>query len=89
MIADLTTYPLDHETDGFVQRTLQTEFKDMTLIIVAHRLQTVMSADRIMVLDAGNLVEFDSPRKLLKKNGLFKALVEGSRDKEVLYGMVL
>lgn len=47
-----------------------------------------MNADRIMVLDAGNLVEFDSPRELLNKDGFFKAMVEGSLDQKVLYGMI-
>ena len=60
----------------------------MTLIIVAHRLQTIMKADKILVLDAGKLVEFDSPSNLLKKDaGLFKALVDESNDKDVLVRM--
>lgn len=57
----------------------------MTLIIVAHRLQTVMAADKIMVLDAGQVAEFDSPGALLEKGGLFKAMVDGSGDREALY----
>ena len=41
-----------------------------------------------MVLDAGRIVEFDSPRKLLERDGLFKALVEESADRDALYSMV-
>lgn len=79
----------DHKTDNLVQQTLGTEFKDVTVITIAHRLQTVMNADKIMVLGAGNLVEFDTPARLLKKKDvLFKALVDGSDDKETLYAMV-
>jgi len=41
-----------------------------------------------MVLDAGRIVEFDAPSALLKKGGAFKAMVDGSGDKEALYAMV-
>lgn len=80
---------VDHKTDELVQSTLSTEFNDVTLIIVAHRLQTVMNADKILVLDAGQMVEFDSPANLLKrKEGFFRALVDASGDKDRLYELV-
>lgn len=61
----------------------------MSLIIVAHRLQTIMSADKVLVLDAGRVVEFDSPAALLsKEEGTFKALVDRSGDREMLYNSV-
>lgn len=47
-----------------------------------------MNADKILVLDAGRLVEFDSPSNLLKKEGAFKALVDGSVDSKALYALV-
>lgn len=60
----------------------------MTVITVAHRLQTIMDSDKVMVLDAGRLVEFDSPKVLLQKEGsLLRSLVDESSDKEALYAM--
>jgi len=59
----------------------------VTLLTDAHRLQTIMDADKIMVLDTGRIVEFDSPLNLLQKAGEFKALVDGSGDKKALYAM--
>ena len=82
----LITARIDHATDTLVQESLRNEFKDCTLITVAHRLQTIMNSDKILVLDAGRLVEFDSPMQLLAKDGgLFKGMVDESGDKDALY----
>ncbi|PIL29335.1 ATP-binding cassette transporter [Ganoderma sinense ZZ0214-1] len=81
---------LDEATSAIeCQTTRRTELgKDVTLLTVAHRLQTVMDSDKIMVLDAGRIVEFGSPSELLKKEkGLLRALVEESADKDNLYGI--
>ncbi|KAF8309572.1 P-loop containing nucleoside triphosphate hydrolase protein [Clavulina sp. PMI_390] len=89
LILDEATASLDHATDNLVQETLKTEFSDVTLITVAHRLETVMNADKIMVLDAGNIAQYDSPRNLLAADGgSFKSLVDGSGDRERLYELV-
>jgi len=89
LVLDEATASLDHQTDNLIQRTLSTEFKDVTLITIAHRLHTVMNADKIIVLDAGNLVEFDTPANLLRrKGGAFKSLVEGSGDKDAFCQMI-
>ncbi|KAJ7141418.1 hypothetical protein C8R44DRAFT_763397 [Mycena epipterygia] len=79
----------DYKTDTVIQSSLRTELSsDTTLLTVAHRLQTIMDADKIMVLDAGRIVEFDSPKVLLKnKDGLLRALVEESGDRDALYEM--
>ncbi|KAG8900334.1 hypothetical protein FRC00_013442 [Tulasnella sp. 408] len=85
-LLDEATASVDYKTDTAIQEAIATEFNDMTLIIVAHRLQTIMNADKILVLDAGRVVEFDTPQALLAKGGSrFKALVDGSGDKDALY----
>ncbi|GJE99674.1 multidrug resistance-associated ABC transporter [Phanerochaete sordida] len=87
LILDEATSAIDYETDAVIQQSLRKELRsDVTVITVAHRLQTIMDYDKIMVLDAGRLVEFDTPRALLqKKDGLLYALVEQSADKDLLY----
>ncbi|KAF8898485.1 hypothetical protein BD779DRAFT_1607278 [Infundibulicybe gibba] len=79
----------DYKTDSVIQSSLRNELSgDVTLITVAHRLQTIMDADKIMVLDAGRIVEFDSPKALLQmEDGKLRALVDESGDKAALYAM--
>ncbi|KDR83050.1 hypothetical protein GALMADRAFT_866663 [Galerina marginata CBS 339.88] len=89
LILDEATSAIDYKTDSVIQTTLRSKLgSDVTVITVAHRLQTIMDADKIMVLDEGQIAEFDSPRALLQKEGSkFKALVDGSGDKADLYAM--
>ncbi|TCD60867.1 hypothetical protein EIP91_009386 [Steccherinum ochraceum] len=89
LILDEATSAIDYETDNIIQTSLRSKLdKDVTLLTVAHRLQTIMDSDRIMVLDAGHIVEFDKPSELLKnKKGFLTQLVEESADKEKLVAM--
>ncbi|CAE6479744.1 unnamed protein product [Rhizoctonia solani] len=88
LILDEATAAIDYNTDAAIQKSIRTELKDRTLIIVAHRLQTICDADKIMVLEAGRIVEFDSPAALLRKeSGAFKSLVDESGDRDALYAM--
>ncbi|KAH9492765.1 Multidrug resistance-associated protein 4 [Bulinus truncatus] len=76
LILDEATANVDQETDNIIQRTVRARFRDSTVLIIAHRLYTVMDCDRIMVLENGELVEFDSPYNLLKNNdGIFARMV--------------
>ncbi|KAK7462765.1 hypothetical protein VKT23_020778 [Stygiomarasmius scandens] len=89
LILDEATSAIDYKTDSVIQSSLRNELgKDVTLLIVAHRLQTIMDADKILVLDAGTIVEFDSPEELLKmEQGQLRRLVNESADREHLYAM--
>ncbi|KAI0068112.1 P-loop containing nucleoside triphosphate hydrolase protein [Artomyces pyxidatus] len=90
LILDEATSAIDYETDTVIQSSLRTELKrDVTVLTVAHRLQTIMDADKIMVLDAGHIVEYDTPSELLKKkDGMFRSMVDQSGDKDALYAVV-
>ncbi|KAJ6587825.1 P-loop containing nucleoside triphosphate hydrolase protein [Mycena sp. CBHHK59/15] len=89
LILDEATSAIDYKTDTIIQNSLRQELRgDVSLITVAHRLQTIMDADKIMVLAAGRIVEFDSPKTLLKiEGGKLRALVDESGDREALYAM--
>ncbi|KAF7377873.1 ATP-binding cassette transporter [Mycena sanguinolenta] len=89
LILDEATSAIDYKTDAVIQTSLRTELPgDTTCLIVAHRLQSVMDTDKIMVLDAGRIVEFDSPKALLQnEQGMLRALVDESGDKDALYKM--
>lgn len=75
LVLDEATSSMDYETDRAVQEVLRTQFDDCTMITVAHRIATVRDFDRILVLGAGQVVEFDTPDNLVQKpNGIFRSL---------------
>lgn len=65
LLLDEATANVDAETDAFIHRAIRDAFPDATVIIIAHRLGTVMDADRVMLLDAGRLVAFAKPQDIL------------------------
>ncbi|XP_024216145.1 multidrug resistance-associated protein 1 [Halyomorpha halys] len=77
LILDEATAAVDLETDDFIQRTIRSEFADCTVLTIAHRLNTIMDSDRVLVLDQGRIVEFDVPAILLKnKSSIFYSLAQ-------------
>ncbi|XP_059143339.1 multidrug resistance-associated protein 1-like [Physella acuta] len=77
LVLDEATAAVDMETDDLIQKTIRTEFKDCTVLTIAHRLNTIMDYDRIMVLDQGEIKEMDSPTNLLEnKSSLFYGMAK-------------
>ena len=66
LILDEATAAIDHHTDDLIQTTIRTQFADCTVLTIAHRLNTILDSTRIIVLDKGEIVEFDTPEALLK-----------------------
>ncbi|KAK6589532.1 ATP-binding cassette [Cryptosporidium xiaoi] len=80
VLLDEATSSIDPHTDMLVQKTIRLEFAFCTVLAVAHRIQTVLDYDKILVLDSGHIVEFDRPDILLASpHSLFYSLVHGSR----------
>lgn len=63
---------IDLETDDLIQKTIRSQFQECTILTIAHRLNTIMDSDRVIVLHEGFIVEFDAPETLLANNrGIF------------------
>ena len=63
----IATASVDVETDKLLQETIRTEFADRTILTIAHRINTIMDSDRILVLGAGKVVEFDTPENVISR----------------------
>ncbi|KAK9370171.1 P-loop containing nucleoside triphosphate hydrolase protein [Lipomyces kononenkoae] len=75
LVLDEATAAVDVETDQILQETIRKEFKDRTILTIAHRLNTIIDSDKIVVLSAGKVAEFDSPENLLADpNSMFYSL---------------
>lgn len=84
LMMDEATASIDYATDAKIQETLR-ELKDSTIITIAHRLQTIIDYDKVLVLDHGEVIEFDHPWTLIsKEGGSFHSMCENSGNMEVL-----
>ncbi|CUM67320.1 uncharacterized protein PRCAT00005013001 [Priceomyces carsonii] len=73
LILDEATSLVDYETDLIIQKTIAEAFSQCTILCIAHRLNTILNYDRIMVLDKGTVIEFDTPWNLYcNENGVFR-----------------
>mmetsp|Transcript_24704 Transcript_24704/g.28768 ORF Transcript_24704/g.28768 Transcript_24704/m.28768 type:complete len:1543 (+) Transcript_24704:13-4641(+) len=78
LLMDEATASIDEKTDRLLQKMIKTEFTNTTVITIAHRLNTIIQYDKILVLDNGNISEFDSPINLLNGNGIFANLIKSN-----------
>ncbi|KAF9937592.1 hypothetical protein BGZ65_001355 [Modicella reniformis] len=67
LVMDEATAAVDVETDELIQRTIRKEFKERTVLTIAHRIKTVMDSDKILVLEQGQVQEFERPQVLLQR----------------------
>uniref|UniRef100_A0A8C1UKG9 Multidrug resistance-associated protein 1 n=1 Tax=Cyprinus carpio TaxID=7962 RepID=A0A8C1UKG9_CYPCA len=78
LVLDEATAAVDLETDNLIQSTIRTQFEDCTVLTIAHRLNTIMDYTRVLVLDKGQMAEFDSPSNLIAKKGIFYKMAKDS-----------
>uniref|UniRef100_H3ACU6 ABC-type glutathione-S-conjugate transporter n=1 Tax=Latimeria chalumnae TaxID=7897 RepID=H3ACU6_LATCH len=76
LVLDEATAAVDLETDDLIQSTIRTQFEDCTVLTIAHRLNTIMDYTRVLVLDKGEIAEFDTPTNLINKKGIFYGMVK-------------
>ncbi|KAL9978597.1 hypothetical protein ACROYT_G016132 [Oculina patagonica] len=77
IILDEATANVDFKTDRLIQEVIRNRFNDSTVVTIAHRLNTIMDYDKVLVMEQGRVVEFDKPEVLLQnKNGVFARLVQ-------------
>ncbi|MBR6006481.1 MAG: ABC transporter ATP-binding protein, partial [Clostridia bacterium] len=74
-----STSACDTATDAAIRKALRTELSGTTTFIIAQRIASVMDADRVMVLDDGKLVAFDTPARLLETNEIYREVYESQR----------
>ena len=83
LVLDEATANVDIETDALIQESIKRNFAECTILTVAHRLDTIIESDKILVLKEGRVVEYDEPHKLLEKEeGDFKEMVEATGVKK-------
>ncbi|KAL9586159.1 MAG: hypothetical protein Q9212_001080 [Teloschistes hypoglaucus] len=84
LLMDEATASIDYATDSHIQDTLR-EVKGSTIITIAHRLQTIIDYDKVLVLDKGKVMEYDAPWELMQKeDGIFRGMCEMSGDIDIL-----
>ncbi|XP_049853484.1 probable multidrug resistance-associated protein lethal(2)03659 [Schistocerca gregaria] len=77
LVLDEATANVDPATDSLIQQTVHERFTDCTVLTIAHRLHTIIDSDKVLVMDNGNLKEFDHPHILLSdKNSIFHSMVQ-------------
>ncbi|KAF9388063.1 hypothetical protein CPC16_006719 [Podila verticillata] len=94
IVMDEATASVDFATDKAIQSAIQQEFENSTVLCIAHRLNTIILYDKVLVLDHGKVLEYDTPTNLLMQDGVqghkshFREMCERSGELEVLLEMV-
>ncbi|XP_053936985.1 multidrug resistance-associated protein 1 isoform X3 [Cuculus canorus] len=78
LVLDEATAAVDLETDQLIQSTIKSQFKECTVLTIAHRLNTIMDYTRVLVLERGKVVECGSPEHLLQEKGIFYSMAKDS-----------
>ncbi|XP_050385173.1 putative ABC transporter C family member 15 [Argentina anserina] len=77
LVLDEATASIDTATDGAIQKIISQEFKDRTVVTIAHRIHTVIDSDLVLVLSDGRIAEYNTPDKLLEReDSLFSKLIK-------------
>ncbi|SCW00905.1 LAFE_0D00716g1_1 [Lachancea fermentati] len=85
ILLDEATASIDYNSDAKIQQTIREEFSNSTILTIAHRLRSIIDYDKILVMDAGEVKEYDHPYSLLlNKNSIFYSMCEDSGELEVL-----
>ena len=80
IIMDEATANVDFKTDRLIQEVIRDKFKDSTVLTIAHRLNTIMDYDKVLVLDGGQVVEFDNPDVLIRNGGRFADMLKSQNQ---------
>ncbi|XP_073264843.1 ABC transporter C family member 12-like isoform X3 [Populus alba] len=93
LVLDEATASVDVRTDALIQKTIREEFRSCTMLVIAHRLNTIIDCDRILVLEAGQVLEHGTPEELLlpNKGSAFSRMVQstGPANAQYLHSLVL
>jgi len=88
LLLDEATAQIDQVTDSLLQTMIREKFSNKTVLTIAHRLETIMDSDRILVLDNGKIAQFDTPEELLKdtsqETGLFWSLIHAEGEENAI-----
>ncbi|XP_011012562.1 PREDICTED: ABC transporter C family member 2-like isoform X2 [Populus euphratica] len=92
LVLDEATAAVDVRTDALIQKTIREEFRSCTMLIIAHRLNTIIDCDRVILLDSGRVLEYDTPEELLSnEDSAFSKMVQstGAANAQYLRSLVM